>query len=209
MNTKALFAGVFAALLAMALLPGAFAQQTGASPEAETEVPGGYLRRGMIDNMYAVCCYEIFPLQPSRLMAFMGTAPVISTFMKIGGLFETLIFAVPLLFILGGITAMFVGGDVRAGARQWFDEATGASVRAATGTMHGLGVMFEGTAIEPYLKRGYEFLAEGLTRFFSIPILGPLSFHCGGDLLLQHTWGPGRYEAMPEIYQKPKMLLGF
>jgi len=37
MNTKALFAGVFAVLLALTLLPGTFAQQTGASPEEEEE----------------------------------------------------------------------------------------------------------------------------------------------------------------------------
>lgn len=208
MKTRALFAGVFAVLLALAILPGAFAQWTGASPKEGTEVPEGYLRRGMINNMYAVCCYEIIPLQPSKLMAIVFGLPVVSTLMKFGGLMETAMLAIP-IFCVGGIIAMVVGGDVRAGASQWIDEATGASVRMTTGPMHGLGTMFKGTPLDPILKQIYKGLASLVTMIFSIPICGPLLFHCGGDLLLQHMWGPGRYEAMPEIYRKPKMLLGF
>jgi len=176
MNTKALFAGVFAVLLALTLLPGTFAQQTGASPEAEVETKE-VTRRAVLSDMYGYCAYGVFP--------------------RVGPCIKGVLL-VPMVTIGGGLFADFLGilqSLLGMDFQPAIDEMTGASPHMMpffAGIISVVGCDMMGM-MEP--------LFGILDTIFSLPFVNSLCWWGIAETLLRHGFGPNTLKTyMPKSY---------
>jgi hypothetical protein len=178
MNTKALFAGVFAALLALALLPGAFAQQTGASPEVGVEGETKEVtRRAVLSDMYGYCAYGVFP----RVGPCMKGVLLVPFVTIGGGLFADIL----------GLAQSLTGMDFQPA----IDEMTGASPHMMpffAGIFSAIGFDIMGL---------FEGLAGLLDTIFSLPFINSLCWWSFVETAIRHTFGPTlAKELMPNSY---------
>jgi len=176
MKTKALFAGAFAVLLALAILPGAFAQQTRAraTPEAEEEE---VTRRAVLSDMYGYCCYGVFP--------------------RIGPLIKGVLL-VPFVTIGGGLAADCLGLAQSLFGMDFqpaIDEMTSASPHMMpffAGIFSAFGVDCMGSL---------ESLLGMLDSICSLPIINSLCWWSVVETLMRHSFGPTlTKELMPQSY---------
>jgi hypothetical protein len=176
MKTKALFAGVFAVLLALALLPGAFAQQTGASPEADVEEEE-VTRRAVLSDMWGYCGYGICP----RLGPCIKGCLLVPFVTIGGGLFADVL----------GLLQSLLGMDFQPA----IDEMTGPSphmMPTFAGIFSAIGFDIMGL---------FEGLAGLLDTLFSLPFVNSLVWWSVGETLMRHMFGPTlTKELMPKSY---------
>jgi hypothetical protein len=176
MNTKALFAGVFAVLLALTLLPGAFAQQTGASPEAEMKTEE-VTRRAVLSDMYGYCAYGVFPRVGPCIKGVL-----LVPFVTIGGgLFADVL----------GLLQSLLGMDFQPA----IDEMTGPSphmMPTFAGIFSAIGFDMMGM-MEPIFGM--------LDTICSLPIINSLCWWSLMEALLRHSFGPTTLKTyMPKSY---------
>lgn len=177
MKTKTLFAGVFAVLLALAILPGAFAQQTGASPEtgAEEEVVA---EKAALSDIYGYCCYGVFPrvgpcIQACLMVPFMTVGQRL--FVEILELVQNLI-----------------GMDFQSA----IDEMTGPSPHM----MPAFSGIFEGCLGCNMIEMLGPFLSV-FDTICSMPIINSLCWWGWAATLLRHGFGPTvMREYFPQSY---------
>jgi len=175
MKTRALFAGVFAVLLALALLPGAFAQWTGATPEVGVEEE--VTRRAVLSDCWGYCAYGICPrcgpcVKGCLLVPFVTIG---------GGLFADVL----------GLAQSLTGMDFQPA----IDEMTGASPHMMpffAGIFSALGIDLMGL---------FEGIAGFLDILFSLPFVNSLCWWSMGETLIRHMFGPTlTKELMPKSY---------
>jgi hypothetical protein len=205
MKTRAMFAGVFAVLLALTILPGAFAQQTGASPEAgaEEEMPEIY-RRGIISALYVWFAYEMFPILGKIFKVMQAPG---YEFMGISGFeLSARFFVEP----LGRITEML--GFERAG-EVLVDTMTGASPKMTPAFYYcfgeicaQLGLSSLAQMIHGWLLALIEFghIIVAMLEIYS-PFWGFLVFSLW-DEILTFMIGGIRHELWPEYYE-PNVII--
>jgi len=205
MKTKALFAGAFAVLLALAILPGAFAQQTGASPEVgvEEEVPEVY-RRGIISALYVWFAYEMFPIL-GRIFKVMQ-APGYE-FMGISGFELSSRFFVEPLGRCTEVLGFEEAGEVLV------DTMTGASPKMTPAFYYCFGEIFDQLGISALAKTAHGWFLALIELGYIVvatlealsPALGFLAFSVW-DEILTFAIGGIRHELWPEYYE-PNVII--
>ncbi|MDY6985516.1 MAG: hypothetical protein SVE93_03825, partial [Candidatus Thermoplasmatota archaeon] len=176
MKTKTLFAGVFAVLLALAILPGAFAQQTGASPEtgAEEEVVA---EKAVLSDIYGYCCYGVFP----RVGPFVKAIVLAFTVLGGGCLAD-------FLELVQSATGMYFQSAI--------DEMSGPSPHMMP-FFAGIGEGLLGCNMIEMLGG----LFSGLDTICSMPIINSLCWWGWAATLLRHGFGPTvMREYFPQSY---------
>ena len=176
MKTRALFAGAFAVLLALALLPGAFAQWTGASPEAEVETKE-VTRRAVLSDCWGYVGYGVCPrvgpcIKGCLLVPFVTIG---------GGLFADIL----------GLLQSLLGMDFQPA----IDEMTGASPHMMP--------FFAGisSAIGFDLMGLFACIAGVLDGLCSLPFVNSLCWWSMGETMIRHMFGPTlTKELMPRSY---------
>jgi hypothetical protein len=176
MKTKTLFAGVFAVLLALAILPGAFAQQTGASPETGAEEEE-VTRRAVLSDCYGYCCYGVFP--------------------RVGPCIKGVLL-VPFVTIGGGLFA-----DVLGLAQSIFGMDFQPAIDEMTGPSPHMMPFFAGMCLPlGFDMMGFlEGIFGTLDSLCSMPFINSLCWWSWAEAICRHTFGPTTLkENFPQSY---------
>jgi len=178
MKIKTIFAGVFAALLALAILPGAFAQQTGASPEVGVEEETKEVtRRAVLSDMYGYCAYGVFPRVGPCIKGVL-----LVPFVTIGG---------GLLADILGLLQSLLGMDFQPA----IDEMTGASPHM----MPFFAGIFSALGFD--IMEYVESCASMLDSICSLPFVNSCCWWGFAETLMRHMFGPTlTKELMPQSY---------
>jgi len=207
MKTRALFAGVFAVLLALALLPGAFAQWTGASPEEEEtgKVPEApeFPQRSIISALYVIIGYEMFPVIGAcgqGLEAAGHELPFIGI--------ELYPYFLPLMDYTIGLIYQLLGGEKARSAMM--DTFTGASPKMMPAFYYGCGEIFARWHLERlayFLDRIIFGLIELGYLFAGLPCgIGWCWFQLY-DEIMQFMVGGDRHSLWPEVFDHPSVIV--
>ena len=195
-----MFVGVFALLLTLALIPGAFAQEwTGATPEVEeTEVEEIY-RRGVISALYVWFAYEMFPILGKIFKVLQAPG---YDFMGISG------FELSAKFFVNPVGRLFASlGGERSG-EVLIDTMTGASPKMAPAFYYAFGEVaanFGVSRVANWIHGVLLAFCDGVYILLgAIKVASPfveIGLFTLWDEAMNFAVGGIRYELWPEYYE--------